>query len=69
MAWFFKSDSEISQDNHNRGGQDASNGIYNPPGDPISDFLGCFIPGLDSDKAKEEYQLGWDNTDNQKKHN
>ena len=67
MGWFGKSEGEIARDDHNRGEQDASKGEYNPPGDPVSDFLGCFIPGIDADKAREDYQEGWDNTTNQKK--
>lgn len=67
MSWFGKSEGEIARDDHNRGEQDASKGICNPPGDPISDFLGCFIPGLDSDKAREDYMSGQDNTNDQKK--
>ena len=48
MGWFGKSEGEIARDDHNRGEQDASKGEYNPPGDFVSDFLGCFIPGIDA---------------------
>jgi len=67
MGWFGKNANEIAQDDHNRGEQDASEGKYDPPGDPVSDILGLFIPGIDADDAREDYQAGWDNTTNQLK--
>lgn len=57
-------------DYHNKGEQDASEGKYDPPNDALDDIASFFFGTRDPEKnaeENEEYNQGWNNTNDQKK--